>query len=100
MWETIIEMLFYLVAGLACLGTVVWAAATGQFFSLDGLFLILVCLTLAAVLLVAFALGLHSGDFQEVLSRLRSGATEREAQPTAPTASKTGESVTVPGSGE
>ena len=85
MWEAIILLLIYLVVGLAGLAVAGWGVAAGQFFTMDGLFLVLVSLTLAVVFLTAFALGVRSGEFGEVLGRLRrpkrSPAPSGAAQP-------------------
>ena len=71
MWETIILLMIYLVAGLLCLAVAGWGVVTGQFLEMDGLFLVLVCLSLAAVFLGAFALAVRRGEFAAVLKWLR-----------------------------
>ena len=71
MWETIILLAIYLVLGLVCLAVAGWGVVTGQFLDLDGLFLVLVCLSLAVVFLTAFALAVRRGEFAVVLKRLR-----------------------------
>ena len=71
MWEEIVEVVFYVAGGLVCLAVAGWTAISGQLFTMDGLFLALICLTLAAVFFGAFALGVRSGDFDALLRRLR-----------------------------
>ena len=71
MWETIILLTIYLVVSLTCLVVACWVVITGQFLDIDGLLLMLVCLSLAVVFLTAFALAVRRGEFAGVLKRLR-----------------------------
>ncbi len=71
MWETIILLAIYLVLGLLCLAVAGWGVVTGQFLDVDGLFLVLVCLSLAVVFLAAFALAIRRGEFAAVMKGLR-----------------------------
>ncbi len=71
MWETIILLVIYLIAGLLCLAVTGWGVVTGQFLEVDGLLLVLVCLSLAAVFLSAFALAVRRGEFAALLKWLR-----------------------------
>lgn len=56
-----------LAVGILAIAGVVWVISTGQLGSMDGNFLILVCLLLAAMFLGNFASSLHSGELKEIL---------------------------------
>ncbi len=71
MRETIILLLIYLLSGLACLAVAAWTVISGQFFDIDGLFLVHVCLALAAVFLGAFGLAVWKGEFSDAISKIR-----------------------------
>lgn len=81
MWESILLLLFYLLGGLLCLAVAGWVVITGQFVDVDGLFLSLVCLTLAAVFLLAFGLAWRKGEFADVMAKLRAKKAEPQAEP-------------------
>ncbi len=85
MWELIIELAIYLVISLAGLAVAAWGVVTGQFLDIDGLFLVLVCLSIAAVFLIAFALAVRKGEFAAVLAFLR---RSKPAPAPAPAAGK------------
>jgi len=55
-----------------------WEVATRRAFSLDGLCLSLICLTLAAVFGGNVAWSLFTGELHRILSQFGKGAAERE----------------------
>lgn len=73
MVETVIELAIYLVVGLGALAVAGWNVATGQFLTMDGLLLTLICLSGAAVFLGAFALAFRKGEFGDLFGRKRNG---------------------------
>ncbi len=98
MWELIILLLIYLLSGLAALTVAGWVMVSGQFFDIDGLFLALVCLSLAAVFLGAFALSVRKGEFSQVLSKVRGRkkAAPEPAESAAPAQSERQPAKSVP----
>jgi len=91
MWELIIELAIYVVVSLAALAVAAWGVVTGQFLDIDGLFLVLVCLSIALVFLTAFALAVRKGDFAEAMAFLRRSkpAPAKASAQAAPSASST-----------
>lgn len=84
MWEEIILLAIYVVVGLTCLAVAGWGVVTGQFLDIDGLFLVLACLSLALVFLTAFGLSVWRGEFAGVLDRLRRSRSPTPAQSSNP----------------
>lgn len=90
MWEVIAINVLCLLVALGALGIVVWALVSGQAMNqgIDGLFLVIVCLLIAA----AFSMGplkeLRRGVLRDLLlNRTKSKPPEPEARQAAAAAS-------------
>ena len=73
MFEDIILLVFCLILAIGGLATVVWGFATGRFFTIDGLWLALISLTLAAVFGGNIAWSIYTGELQRILHESRKG---------------------------
>ena len=71
MLEDIFLLVFCLFLAIGGLGTVVWGVATGRFFTIDGLWLALISLTLSAVFGGNIAWSIYTGELQDILRRRR-----------------------------
>ncbi len=71
MLETILLLAFCLFMGLLSLAVCVWQVVTGRAFTLDGLWLVLISLTIGGFLMFNVVWSIHTGEFQEVLKHLR-----------------------------
>jgi hypothetical protein len=60
-----------LLLGLAALAGIAWDVATGQLGSMDGNFLIAVCMLLAAIFLGGFFSSVRNGELARALQRSR-----------------------------
>lgn len=60
-----------LVLGLLAVGGLLWDITTGQVGSMDGNFLLVVCLALAALFFGGAATGIRNGELKEIFSRIR-----------------------------
>jgi hypothetical protein len=69
MFEDIFLLVFCFVLAIAGLATVVWGLVTGRFFSIDGLWLALISLTLSAVFGGNIAWSIYTGELQRILRR-------------------------------
>jgi hypothetical protein len=87
--ETLLLLIFSLLMGIGSLGVAGWLALSGQFASLDGLFLTMTALLVALVFFLNFAWNLNS---QELTERLNARlAPPREPSPESASHSKTPE---------
>lgn len=69
MFEEVILLAFCSLVAVVGLGVVVWEAASGRIFSLDGLSLTLICLILAMIFGGNVAWAFHDGEVQRILNR-------------------------------
>jgi len=75
MLEDISLLVFCLTLAVGGLATVVWGIATGRFFTIDGLWLALISLTLSAVFGGNIAWSIHTGELQRILNESRKGTS-------------------------
>src|SRR3989304_6106102 len=80
MLQSILVYTFCLLVGVVALAVCAWVAATGQLFTMDGLLLIAISLTLAAFFVGNGIWAVHSGEVSELLRRLRSRSGKTETQ--------------------
>jgi len=79
MFEDIFLVVFCLILAVGGLATVVWGLATGRFFTIDGLWLALISLTLAAVFGGNIAWSIYTGELQRILGEHRKGPSPSDA---------------------
>jgi len=79
MVEDIFLLAFCLILAVGGLATVVWGIATGRFFTIDGLWLALISLTLSAVFGGNIAWSIHTGELQRILHESRKGSSPDSA---------------------
>jgi len=75
MFEDIFLLVFCFILAVGGLATVVWGVATGRFFSIDGLWLALIGLTLSAVFGGNIAWSIYTGELQRILLESRKGSS-------------------------
>jgi len=78
MFEELALALFCLLATLIGLAVAVWEVISGRVFDMDGLWLTLISLTLAAVFGGALAWSFHTGEGRQMLRQLRKGAAAKD----------------------
>lgn len=88
MLEEVVLLAFCALVALVGLAVVLWEAAAGRLFSMDGLWLTLISLTMSAVFGGNVAWSVYNGDVQRILSQFRkrpveSAATEKNPQDSA-----------------
>jgi hypothetical protein len=64
-------LVFCFILAIGALATVVWGVASGRFFTIDGLWLALISLTLAVVFGGNIAWSLYTGELQQILRHRR-----------------------------
>ena len=69
MIEDIVLVVFCFVLAVGGLATVVWGLVSGRFFTIDGIWLALISLTLAAVFGGNIAWSIYTGELQRILRR-------------------------------
>ena len=65
-----------LLIGLVALALCAWVVISGRLFSMDGLLMIAISLTVGAFFMGNFAWSVHKGEAREILNRLRSRRKE------------------------
>lgn len=75
MIQDVLLLVFCTVLAIAGLATVVWGVASGAFFSIDGLWLALISLTISMVFGGNVAWSLYTGEFQRILREYRQSAS-------------------------
>jgi hypothetical protein len=65
MLETVLLLILSLLLGIGCLVLAGWLVMTHQFATLDGIFLMLVCLVLALVFFLSCGWSLRSQEFRQ-----------------------------------
>lgn len=78
MWGDLMLIVINFVLGVMALGGAVWTASTGQVGSMDGNFLMAVCLLLAAIFLSGFFSSVRNGELKQALRRSRSENSHEE----------------------
>jgi predicted membrane chloride channel (bestrophin family) len=71
MLQAILIHVFCLLVGLGALAVCAWVAATGQLFTLDGLLMVAVSLSIAAFFVGNTAWAVYTGEIPELLRQLR-----------------------------
>lgn len=71
MLDAAILLAFCLLMGLLSLVICVWVVFSGLLFTLDGLLLILISLLIGGIFMANFAWSVHTGEFRQVVERLR-----------------------------
>lgn len=77
--EDVFLMAFCFLLAFGGLGLVAWELATGRLFSIDGLWLTLISLSLATVFGGNIAWSIYTGEMQALLRGLRKGASADES---------------------
>jgi hypothetical protein len=77
MIEDLLLLFFCLVLAVGGIATVVWGLATGRFFSIDGLWLGLISLTISAVFGGNIAWSIYTGELRRIL---HPGGEKQEAK--------------------
>jgi len=80
MLEELVLSGFCLLAAVIALAVVAWEIITGSVFDIDGLWLALISLTLAAVFGGSLAWSCYTGEAQQMLRRLRKGSASKEVE--------------------
>ena len=78
MLETILLFSFCLLAGLIALGVCAYLAVTGALFTLDGISLALIALTIGGVFVLNVVWSIYSGELRQMLDHLRKKPTSNE----------------------
>ena len=71
MLEDIFLLVFCFILAVGGLATVIWGLVTGRFFSIDGLWLALISLTLSVVFGGNIAWLIYTGEWKAILGRRR-----------------------------
>lgn len=79
MFEELLLTVFCLLATVTGLGVAAWEVISGRVFDMDGLWLTLISLALAAVFGGAFAWSFHDGELQAMLRQFRKGSASKAA---------------------
>ena len=79
MLEDISLFVFCFILAIGGLATVVWGVVTGRFFTIDGLWLALISLTLAAVFGGNIAWSIYTGELQRILREHRKESSPSNA---------------------
>jgi len=79
MFEELLLSLFCLLAAMLGLAIAVWEAISGRVFDMDGLWLNLIGLTLAAVFGGNLAWSFYTGEGQQMLRQFRKGPASKDA---------------------
>jgi hypothetical protein len=79
MFEELILSIFCLLVTVIGLAVALWEAINGRVFSIDGLWLTLISLTLAGVFGGNLAWSFHTGEAQQMLRDFRKGSAPKAA---------------------
>lgn len=88
MLEDVFLVVFCLFLAVGGLGLVVWELVTGRFFSIDGLWLTLISLTLATVFGGNIAWSIYTGEAKALLRGFRKSSPSSDSSSEAATGSK------------
>ena len=72
MLQSVLLLAFCLFMGLLSVATCVWVALTGQLFTLDGLLLVAISLSIGGLFMGNLAWSIFTGEAKEILNNLRS----------------------------
>lgn len=79
MFEELALLVFCLLATVSGLAVAVWEVISGRVFDMDGLWLTLISLTLAAVFGGTLAWSFNTGEGHQLLRYLRKGSAPKDA---------------------
>jgi len=80
MLEELLISGFCLLAALIALAIVAWEIISGRIFDIDGLWLTLISLTLAAVFGGNLAWSFYTGEWRQMLRHFRKGFASKEVE--------------------
>jgi hypothetical protein len=85
MFETILLLAFCLLVGLIALAVCAYLAVSGLLFTLDGLLLVIICLTIGGICVLNVVWSFYTGELKQVLEHLRKkpASTELSGNPPA-----------------
>jgi len=87
MFEELALSLFCLLAAVIALAVVAWEVISGRVFDMDGLWLTLISLTLAAVFGGTLAWSFYTGEGRQMLRQFRKGPAAKDVPDKNPPAS-------------
>jgi len=70
--QSVLLLAFCLFMGLLSLAVCIWVALTGQLFTLDGLLLVAISLSVGGLFMGNLAWSVYTGEAKEILNNLRS----------------------------
>lgn len=79
MLQPLLVYAFSLLVALAGLAACAWVIVTGQAFTLDGLLVMAISLTIGAIFAANVAWAWHAGEIREVLQTLRHRSAETKS---------------------
>lgn len=80
MLQSVLLLAFCLFMGLVSLAACIWVALTGQLFTLDGLLLVAISLSIGGLFMGNFAWSVYTGEVREILNNLRSPSKKADTQ--------------------
>ena len=80
MLESALLLAFCLLVGLASLVITIWIVISGRLFTMDGLLLVTITLTIGGLFMGNFAWSVYTGEVREVLNQLRSRSKKPDTQ--------------------
>jgi hypothetical protein len=86
MISDVVLVVFCALVALCGLAVIVWEGVTGRLFSIDGLALTLISLTLAIVFGGNVAWSARTGELQQILGQFRKGTKQKQASDENPPA--------------
>ena len=84
MLQSVLLLAFCLFMGLVSLAVCIWVALTGQLFTLDGLLLVAISLTIGGFFMGNVAWSVYTGEAREILNNLRSQSKKTDTQNDSP----------------
>jgi len=85
MLETILLLVFCLIAGLIALAVCVYLAMSGLLFSVGGLFFALICLTIGGIFILNVVWSIYTGELKQMLEHMRKKPASSESSGNPPT---------------
>ncbi len=76
MLQSVLLLAFCLFMGLLSLAVCIWVALTGQLFTLDGLLLVAISLSIGGLFMGNLAWSILTGEAKEILNNLRHPSKE------------------------
>ena len=79
MLQSVLLLAFCLFMGLVSLAVCIWVVVSGQLFTLDGLLLVAISLTIGGFFMGNFAWSVYTGEVRDILNSLRSHSKKTDA---------------------